>query len=1062
MRKFYLPAIKVSIFTNLLKNSLKTLIFCFVLINFWYVKSESIWYIQKQHYISTWSEENWVFSYTFSWDRTSFSVSDYCKVTWIRTETNESDTIFGQGSRGGGAYRSQVTIRYWENPDDIVPIICFYSSMYWYNAIYRSQDIHSLENGALQRNLTPRNEIAFDRSDNTILTWNCNWWGGNRFYHIPNGTDPSVWNLYSRGDLSLSCNLIFKESWKHTITIEDPLYKKSSPNFWQITQIKVWLSGTYYTPIKNSYWTTIQNYPDTPTLYDNDKNAEAITIDWLPQLKILDLSNNKITSTSFLKNTQHNDSLEYINLTNNPITSTSEQFYVKIQENTTLTPSKDFKRFWYSYKETSPKYKREIRNNQNEITKSWIITGTNGRNEINNINIWNNFQWKFRVSILNDNSEAAYDEIDIQTENNWSTNIYTVTFDSNWWSTIQQQNINEWWTANRPSNPTKDWYTFKWRYTDSSLTNEYNFSSPITKDLILYAKREKISESIKTYNLTINYRYINWNTATGTFIKNYEAWSNYSITSPSIPGYTAIPNIVSWNIWNSDKTENVIYIANSESTQLYTLTINHICNWTKIAESETRSYAAWAEYYAYPRNIPGYTPNRTVVSWIMPNWNNSIDITYSKDSTWQGWITVVDNSSDLSLKVSNKYPDVDEWVRLTINVNEKYTWKIEFSKLQYYNGVKRTTISNTSSSYISDYSDELDDGYVKFNSSDDWSITISRFVKFSRSGKFKIYAEDIYWESRSIQINVWDYDDDSSLSSSSSDDSNLTLSANPTNPNINESINLTIKTDNYAGKIDLYAKYRDPTSSYRTTINNNSIEYFSDYSNVWENGYYKMTSSDKGKKTLSNLVEFKKPWTYRIYAEDKNWYSNFIQIYVNENGSISSSSQNDDEIQRLLNELLNKSDNSDLGTSTNTTNLSTDNNSYTDTNEEVYISRSCKKYRIQYNAWLWVFTSPDLKKAEYFINKDYFKRYIDSKNKQVDGCPTNIWWISTNYNDTSNSSSKYTAPNGKVYFINQESWWYKSNELEKEINAKKNFWSITDLKYFIRDRNPLINMDKVK
>jgi hypothetical protein len=223
-----------------------------------------------------------------------------------------------------------------------------------------------------------------------------------------------------------------------------------------------------------------------------------------------------------------------------------------------------------------------------------------------------------------------------------------------------------------------------------------------------------------------------------------------------------------------------------------------------------------------------------------------------------------------------------------------------------------------------------------------------------------------------------------------------------------------------------------------------------------------MTSSDKGKKTLSNLVEFKKPWTYRIYAEDKNWYSNFIQIYVNENGSISSSSQNDDEIQRLLNELLNKSDNSDLGTSTNTTNLSTDNNSYTDTNEEVYISRSCKKYRIQYNAWLWVFTSPDLKKAEYFINKDYFKRYIDSKNKQVDGCPTNIWWISTNYNDTSNSSSKYTAPNGKVYFINQESWWYKSNELEKEINAKKNFWSITDLKYFIRDRNPLINMDKVK
>ncbi|MBR4633606.1 hypothetical protein IKO50_01235 [bacterium] len=60
---------------------------------------------------------------------------------------------------------------------------------------------------------------------------------------------------------------------------------------------------------------------------------------------MLDLSNNKITSTSFLKNTQHNDSLEYINLTNNPITSTSEQFFVKIQENTLQDTDIYFKRF---------------------------------------------------------------------------------------------------------------------------------------------------------------------------------------------------------------------------------------------------------------------------------------------------------------------------------------------------------------------------------------------------------------------------------------------------------------------------------------------------------------------------------------------------------------------------------------------------------------------------------------------------------------------------------------------------------------------------------------------
>ena len=124
------------------------------------------------------------------------------------------------------------------------------------------------------------------------------------------------------------------------------------------------------------------------------------------------------------------------------------------------------------------------------------------------------------------------------------------------------------------------------------------------------------------------------------------------------------------------------------------------------------------------------------------------------------------------------------------------------------------------------------------------------------------------------------------------------------------------------------------------------------------------------------------------------------------------------------------------------------------TSNTSYISRSCKTYNIKYLDTLGVYTSDNLLRQEYFINTDYFKRYIDSKNPQRAGCPTNVWWISSSYIDNSWSSDRYTAPNGKVYFIQQWGQSFTSNEL----STSKTFYNISDLKYYIRDRNPLIWM----
>jgi len=124
--------------------------------------------------------------------------------------------------------------------------------------------------------------------------------------------------------------------------------------------------------------------------------------------------------------------------------------------------------------------------------------------------------------------------------------------------------------------------------------------------------------------------------------------------------------------------------------------------------------------------------------------------------------------------------------------------------------------------------------------------------------------------------------------------------------------------------------------------------------------------------------------------------------------------------------------------------------------ESVYTSRSCKVYNIEYIDNLWVYTSSNLKKQEYFINVDYFKRYLDSKNPQKSGCPVNGWYITKFYEDQSNSIDRYVAPNWKVYFITNQNWSYTSNEISKS----KSFWTINELKNYIRDRNPLIYMWK--
>ena len=87
---------------------------------------------------------------------------------------------------------------------------------------------------------------------------------------------------------------------------------------------------------------------------------------------------------------------------------------------------------------------------------------------------------------------AAYDFENPVTENltlyaKWEK-FYTVTFNTNGGSAVPVQKIKENEKATKPSDPTRDGYDFVNWYPDREWTTSFDFDSPVTGDLILYAK----------------------------------------------------------------------------------------------------------------------------------------------------------------------------------------------------------------------------------------------------------------------------------------------------------------------------------------------------------------------------------------------------------------------------------------------------------------------------------------------------------------------------------------------------------------------------------------------
>lgn len=76
----------------------------------------------------------------------------------------------------------------------------------------------------------------------------------------------------------------------------------------------------------------------------------------------------------------------------------------------------------------------------------------------------------------------------------WTSIAYTVTFETNKGTPIEAQLVPEGTFATKPvPAPTKEGYLFEGWYTEQTMTNRFDFYTPITKDITLYAKWMDIS-----------------------------------------------------------------------------------------------------------------------------------------------------------------------------------------------------------------------------------------------------------------------------------------------------------------------------------------------------------------------------------------------------------------------------------------------------------------------------------------------------------------------------------------------------------------------------------------
>ena len=148
----------------------------------------------------------------------------------------------------------------------------------------------------------------------------------------------------------------------------------------------------------------------------------------------------------------------------------------------------------------------------------------------------------------------------------WSLASYVITFDSMGGSSLVSQQVTYNGSAVTPPAPTKAGYTFAGWFTDKNCTKSYDFATPVTDDITLYAKWD-----INSYN-------VNFDSMGGSSLDSQQVTYNGTAVTPPAPtkaGYTFAG-------WFTDKDCTNAYDFTSPVTDNITL----YAKWNKIPDQQ--------------------------------------------------------------------------------------------------------------------------------------------------------------------------------------------------------------------------------------------------------------------------------------------------------------------------------------------------------------------------------------------------------------------------------------------------------------------------------------------
>ncbi len=234
-------------------------------------------------------------------------------------------------------------------------------------------------------------------------------------------------------------------------------------------------------------------------------------------------------------------------------------------------------------------------------------------------------------SIIIEIDDNYTDKKPVNARMEWSKNTFIVKFITNSsWNIIDDKIISKWNLLEKPEEITMDGYKFIWWYEDNDFTQVFDFSSPIQKDITLYAKREKINtnnyswwwgwSSLKPKEKSQD----NWETKDKN--EKIEKWDN-------IQENDAQENNIDnkSNINNSINTSQELESAYEFAKAKWITTASSIEN-AKMNTSLTRIEMA--------KMLSQYAIN---VLWQKPDTSKKVnfkDVSKKKDNQYNNWVTL--------------------------------------------------------------------------------------------------------------------------------------------------------------------------------------------------------------------------------------------------------------------------------------------------------------------------------------------------------------------------------------------------------------------------------------